>query len=280
MAPLENAAVNEGKSSQRGNDDGGEVILMAANNPEEWPHMIVRGTSTDLSAVRHKDTHSSFFTGPRELLTRSGEEGEAPLVAGISCRVQWPSDDDSSGDETATACVGELYITVSQVLFSAQGDDFFKDWAIGATCIHLHAMADEPVQSIYLQVTGGDDCENDLEITLIPLDSESCQSVFDGLCKLVAQHPLQLDDDEGGAGAGFGAGGAGFDMEDMIWAPSNRFGAVIPDDDEDDEEGGASEVERAAMLNRLDSILVVSPDLEIQEGQFDDADEDEEESEM
>jgi hypothetical protein len=47
------------------------------------------------------------------------------------------------------------------------------------------------------------------------------------------------------------------------------------DEDEDDEEedGGATEEERAAMLARLDKLLVVHPSLQGPDGQFDDADE-------
>ena len=43
---------------------------------------------------------------------------------------------------------------------------------------------------------------------------------------------------------------------------------------EEGEEGGASEEERAAMLARLDSLLVVPEKYQTQEGQFDDGEDD------
>jgi len=272
------------------------VVVMGGSNPEEWPHLVLRGSHADLSALHYEGTYSTFFTGPRELLLSQPEDG----IGGIPCLVKWVSDNGDENEESD----GRLFITVSQVLFCASSsslDDMpssssSSDWAIGATCIHLHAMADEPEPSIYLQVTedDGHDGENSLEVTIIPLDPDSCQTVFDGLCKLVARHPLQLDDDNdnGGyeGGGFFGQEGSGFDLDDMIWAPSSAAGgggmrstSVVVDDDfeEGSEDSSASVVsndERAAMLRRLDNMLVVSippGDFRGREGQFDDADEDE-----
>jgi len=265
-----------------GDGDSGEcgILAMAAQNPDQWPHVILRGPAADLAALRHLETHSDFFVGPRAKLQEDNG-------GGIACRVKWQDGGESSA-------VGDVYITESQVLFVASGSSELEtppqeqDWAIGATCIHLHAMTEEPEESVYLQLTGdgasGDD-ESTLEVTLIPTDPLACQSLFDGLCKLVAKHPLQLDEDDdedgedysgafGGGGDFFGGGGG--DRDDLIWVPAaagDRFGATIPHDEDDDEEGGATEEERAAMLERLDNLLVVRPELETHDGQFDDADE-------
>ena len=51
---------------------------------------------------------------------------------------------------------------------------------------------------------------------------------------------------------------------------SGRQGPPAPATGKDD---GATEEERAAMLDRLDNLLVVSPGFKIEEGQFDDAEE-------
>ncbi len=260
------------------------VFSVAAHDPDQWPDRIFHGSDAKLSAVRDTNTYSTFFIGPRALLP--------PDQIGISCRVQWRGED---------SLIGKIFITVSQILFvsSTETENTVSDsttsetkttpedhdWAIGATCIHLHAMAEEPQQSIYLQLSeeGGDDDDSTLEVTLIPLDHQDCQILFDGLCKLVARHPLQLDDDDDGPGFGgpggffMAAGDAGGD--DMIWAPSAGVGSLIPEDD-DDEEGGATEDERMAMLARLDNMLIVQPDMEVHDGQFDDADEDDDDDDV
>jgi hypothetical protein len=107
------------------------------------------------------------------------------------------------------------------------------------------------------------------------LDHDACQTIFDGLCKLVGRHPLQLDDDDG---SGFEGRGGGFDTEDMIWAPSAGMRSMDVSYDDPDEEG-ATDSERAAMLHRLDNILVVLPEFEVRDGQFDDPDDDDSEGE-
>lgn len=257
------------------------IISVAAHDPEQWPGRILRGSEAQLAPLRHTETHTTFFVGPRTLLLDQN---------GIPCRIQWQDGDSSMGD---------IYITESQVLFvastetkaetaaatatatSTELDD--QDWAIGATCIHLHAMTDEPEESIYLQLAedGGDDNDGNstLEVTLIPIDPSNCQILFDGLCKLVARHPLQLDDDDNDGPGGFFMGGGdngNDDGDEMIWAPSAGFGSLIPyddDDDNDDDEGGATDEERAAMLARLDNMLIVQPEFEVHDGQFDDAEE-------
>jgi hypothetical protein len=239
------------------------VTFMGANNPDQWPHLVLRGPLADLAALPHKGAHSAFFTGPRALL----QEG----AMGIPCRVKWGDGEESEG---------EFFITISQALFgsSSSSEDGSTDWAIGATCIKMHAMADDPEPSIHLQVSEGSDGEDYQDVTLIPLDPSDCDRVFDGLCKLVNRHPVELDDDEDGTGF-CGGGEDGFDAEDMIWAPSAGVRSMGLYDDENDEDG-PSETEREAMLHRLDNILVVLPELDVREGQFDDAEEAAGESEL
>jgi hypothetical protein len=68
------------------------------------------------------------------------------------------------------------------------------------------------------------------------------------------------------SGATFGMG------NDLIWAPSSAaIGIVEDDNDGGGGDGGATEDEHTAMLERLSNMLVVPPDLDTIEGQFEDA---------
>lgn len=219
-------------------------------NEDQLAHVILYGEMSNLSALRQAETQSEF------LLQRGGE----PWVSTpIACRASGYSTDD---DENDVAVAGEVFISWSQVLFVAANGNTSKDLAIGATCITLHAMTEEPELSLYLQLTTGDDDDAPSEVTITPLDSEASQVLFDGLCKLVSSHPLEEEDD--------GEGGEFFGSDDLIWAPSS--GAYF-NNGEENEEGAATGEERDAMLERLDNLLVVRPEFEIQEGQFEDAEE-------
>eukprot|EP00986_Skeletonema_menzelii_P001834 scaffold495_cov152-Skeletonema_menzelii.AAC.24 len=144
---------------------------------------------------------------------------------------------------------------------------------------------------------GGDDCT--VEVYFKPIKSESkdsaedsCQALFNALTHLASLNAG--DDSNENCGGLFSmlsmmAGMGGFGSDEMIMADDEddgdddmiiRFGGgnhVVENDHESD---GADEAERAAMLQRLDDILVVPPELRIssddEEGQFDDADEDDE----
>ena len=123
--------------------------------------------------------------------------------------------------------------------------------------------------------------DSTLEVTMIPFDHDACQILFNGLCKLVANHPLPLDDQDDNPGPGWGDAGDAFVDDDgndeMIWAPSAGWGSGVPDldddDDEGDDDGGATDEERAAMLARLDKLLVEHDSHQGNDGQFEDADE-------
>ena len=189
-----------------------------------------------------------------------------------------------------------VYISSTQLLLIHE-TSFEHDFVIGATKILLHALQDEPEASLYLQIDfDGNEADSDgdgagLELRLTPIADQNHsdgdnnnnnsgntdtvnlgQVLFDALCKLVSKHPIALEeDDDDGNEDMFG--------EDMIWAPATRHrpGVAFGDHygdyyDDVDDDGGASPEERRAMLERLDNILVVRPDLEIPEdGQFEDA---------
>jgi hypothetical protein len=211
-------------------------------NEDQYPHVILRGEVANLAALKTVDSQSSFLE----------QRGEPVLVASpIACRLSSPFSDENDGQLKTVE--GELFVSSCQVLFAAKSSD--DDLAIGATCILMHAMAEEPDLSVYLQLQE-EYSEDTLEVTITPIDSDSCQTIFDALCKLVNLHPVVDDDDA--------------DESDLIWTPA----AQAFEDDEDGAEGHFAAEERQAMLDRLDSILVVKPEFDITEGQFDDAEED------
>jgi hypothetical protein len=122
-----------------------------------------------------------------------------------------------------------------------------------------------------------------------------CQIIFNSLTKLASLNPSGESDDgvHGGGGffsmlslmAGMGDGlGNGFDGETMIANHDGdgdddmvvRLGGSNNFVENDDESEMATDMERQAMLRRLDDMLVVPPEYEIassNDGQFDDADE-------
>ncbi|KAL7514379.1 hypothetical protein ACHAXN_011560 [Cyclotella atomus] len=117
--------------------------------------------------------------------------------------------------------------------------------------------------------------------------AEVCQKLFDALTKLASLNPV--DDSDGGGGGlfnmlsllagmeeGMFGGNAESDDDEMVIRFGGSGNNFVEDDDGSD---GAPENERQAMLDRLDNILVVPPEYEIpseeDEGQFDDAEDDE-----
>ena len=115
--------------------------------------------------------------------------------------------------------------------------------------------------------------------------AETCQRLFASLTKLASLNPT--DDDDGG----FGGGGGLFNMLSLMAGMGNVLDGdgsndademVIRDNnfvEADEESEVAPEDERQAMLDRLDAVLVVPPEYEIQSeeegaGQFEDAEED------
>jgi hypothetical protein len=199
---------------------------------------------------------------------------------------------------------GHVYATGSQLLFVASDPGQIQyDLAIGSACIILHAMTDEPELAIYLQLTNDDDNnysaddngnddtnENNsnsgpMEVTITPVDGNDCQLLFKTLCTMVSLHPTMDDNDgdydDGDEQQGFGMRGGGYydDENDgndgLIWAPSAPgagSGGWSAFGDDDDDHGGASSEVRAAMLERLDNLLVVRPGYDEEDGQFDDPD--------
>jgi hypothetical protein len=174
---------------------------------------------------------------------------------GLQVTTIWKQEDFSqvSGE-------GLFLVTTERILFVAQNDET-KDVAVDAACIQLHAVSDD---SVYIQIQDPQSDESEpMEFTVTPTaqDSSCCQELFDALSKLVSLHPIPLEEEDDDY--------CGLDDE-AIFAPPV--------------ENSTSQDERATMLERLDAILVVPPEYEregddmVEEvGQFDDADEDDDE---
>lgn len=175
----------------------------------------------------------------------------------------------------AVVVPGHILATGSQLLFvAADRDHSDHDLAIGASCIVLHAMTDDgPDLAVYLQLNDDDGDGDDhggggpVEVTVTPTDARDCQLLFNALCRMVSLHPFVDDDGDDAPGDQFGDFDMGDDDDDeLIWAPATAGSAVGPVADG----YGPSDEERTAMLERLDGLLVVRPEFEIQDGQFDD----------
>jgi len=218
------------------------------------------------------------------------------------------NENNTNNNNNNTLVRGEIFITNTQVLFVAiERDQSHYDLAIGAACIVLHAMTDEPELSIYLQLSssnsdqgGGGQQQQEpppTEVTFTPIHNNNdndCQKIFDALCKLVSLHPIEPDDDDDGnnnneqgngmfgfgGGVGFGDDGGAFDNDDddgFIWAPAASASDTMTMVSTSGDDNNSIPSERDAMLERLDNILSVRPEFEInnnEDGQFDDAIED------
>jgi hypothetical protein len=269
--------------SDDNNDGDTDPNLVMVHNPDHFPHTIFKGAAAQLFPLRQEnfEMESVFFQERYGCsYTNEYQEGEdtnnddnGVLLLDSCVPVSIQTGASGEGDECNSCVSGRVFVTRSQVLFVANDpNESDQDMAIGGSCVLLHAMMDDPQMAIYLQLNGDtadhNDVEHDggpMEITIVPSTPNDCQRLFDSLCQLVALHPTLEDDYDDPSsfesGAGFGMG------NDLIWAPSSATMGIV----EDDRVGIATEDERNAMLERLDNMLVVRPDLEIQEGQFEDA---------
>jgi len=294
------------------------LVIEAGDRPELYPHVILKGNSANLSALRGTDaqTRSIFFDERNNNSSSSSNDEDVtpstpPLLMEssvlVSLMMATDADaDDENEDENKnnnTFIQGEMFITNTQILFVAiERDQSQYDLAIGAACIVLHAMTDEPELSVYLQLSSSSSSslgeqqqqqqQPPTEVTLTPIHNENdndCQRIFDALCKLISLNPIEPDDDDDGGGSGggnmmmdgmFGLGGTGtggfvddndgdgdVDDDGFIWAPATT--ASSNDKTSDGTTTTSEEEERDAMLERLDNLLIVPPQFE--DGQFDDA---------
>jgi hypothetical protein len=162
------------------------------------------------------------------------------------------------------------------------------NFCIDAEAIQLHAQSADPV-SIYLQIQEGNDDEaSPKEISIFPTTKEeadkikTCETLFSAITRLIELHPVQEDTSADGNGMMMGMMSS---IMSMMQQQSTTTTTTQAQEKHLVNDGMASrEVtpeDRAAMLERLDSLLVVKPGLEIEmaDGQFEDAEEEEEEEE-
>ena len=296
------------------------LIIEAGDRPELYPHVVLKGNSANLSALRGTDaqTRSIFFDERNNNSSNDNDEDVTPstppllMESSVFVSLMMTTDADADADADVenedenknnnTFIQGEMFITNTQILFVAiERDQSQYDLAIGAACIVLHAMTDEPELSVYLQLSSSSSSsvgeqqqqqqQPPTEVTLTPIHNENdndCQRIFDALCKLISLNPIEPDDDDDGGGSGgnmmmdgmFGLGGTGtggfvddndgdgdIDDDGFIWAPTTA--ASSNNKTSDGTATTSEEEERDAMLERLDNLLIVPPQFE--DGQFDDA---------
>jgi hypothetical protein len=210
---------------------------------------VQSGEAADLSTVR-ATSGDSLTIALQQLM----DEDETILFGPSEVQLIRSSDEE----ENAKEVVGTLLITTMSILFWATDKACIdNDLVVPAVCIDLHAMAEDPV-SVYIQIRPSSMSydEPSIELTILSSEEEKNEMIFAALCKLVSLHPVDdgEDDDEG------------FGQDDEMIV---RSSTPPP----------ATEQDRESMLEYLDSVLVVPPELEIQEqqiasGQFDDADDD------
>ena len=238
---------------------------------------VQRGDAAGLSVFRDRSSQTdAFSTALRQFLDSEEVTLMAPLSATLclteSCTNQEariaavPNDkatsSTSSSTDATTAVPGSVLITTDRFLFWAQhGTKSAHDLVVPAECIELHAVAPG---SIYLQILQPSESSASLEVTVVPKTTTDqnhidnvCHEIFEAFSQLVALHPIEPDEED--------AGMFGVDDEMIVAAPT--------------EQQEPTPQEREAMLDRLDNLLVVPPELELpdddnmNEGQFDDAEE-------
>jgi len=321
------------------NNDNQILVVEEADRPDRYPYVVLNGNSANLSAVRGTDAQTrSIFFDERNKNTDDDNKNdyddvspssqspppllmESSVLVSLMAMADVDADDyDGVNENEKNTCNnnnnnnalvrGEIFITNTQVLFVAiERDQSHYDLAIGAACIVLHAMTDEPELSLYLQLSssnsdqegrGGQQQQEPppTEVTFTPIHNNNdndCQKIFDALCKLVSLHPIEPDDDDDGnnnneqgngmfgfgGGVSFGDDGGDFDNDDdddddgFIWAPATSASNTMTMASPSGTNGTPSE--RDVMLERLDNLLSVRPEFEInnnEDGQFDDAIED------
>jgi hypothetical protein len=227
---------------------------------------VYRGVDANLAVVRAASDTSAHIIALEEYLDKSKDER---LLLDSVMRATVTLTDNFESEP------GRLVITSERLLFYADEPDHVStDLAIDAACIDLHAIAVD--QSLYVQIQTGlpDSNDNSLLELYIHLqspksenDTSSSTLVFQRLSELISLHPIDPNDDHDDNHDGW-VGDVSDNDDDMIVACHN--------------DTTSSQDERDAMLERLDTLLVVPPELELTEdhgysgcdGQFDDADDD------
>ena len=275
--------------------------------------VVLRGVAAGLDLLRVTADHPVTST---TALTQYLCNNERILYGPMSVQInigepnymEGEDDDDESNnnddDSSSSPKNGQVVVTSQRLLFwttttnSSGGadDECQHDLMIPGICIELHAMTDDPTTAVYVQVRLEESSDLPLELTIVPVASsttailtqneENCNALFQALSELISLHPIDPNQDSDDL-----VGGMMSMMTTMMGGGLGASGSLDDDDDgngEDDDlvyaapspnNGVATEEERQVMLDRLDNLLIVPPELEQQEengnqhvdGQFDDA---------
>lgn len=202
--------------------------------------------------------------------------------------------------------IGQLIVSTKRVFFIAYSEkDTEKDFVVDAQCISLHAMMSEPDHSVYCQLADDNEDDEDYtgpsEIFFYPQISSNetqekitdieerkrnlSQALFDSFTELINLNPVfDENENDGGAAGGLMAmlgmlsENSQYDEDDDMICRVDPSNIIMGMGEENQNDNDPSNNERTQMLEQLDNLLVVPPEYEI-DGQFDDADEEEENSE-
>mmetsp|Transcript_12501 Transcript_12501/g.15682 ORF Transcript_12501/g.15682 Transcript_12501/m.15682 type:complete len:272 (-) Transcript_12501:53-868(-) len=169
---------------------------------------------------------------------------------------------------------GELLISTRRILFAPRTTMPSRtydrnDLSIPSILICLHALqSSDPNPNVYLQLTtledgGSSAAATPIEIQFTPQSNEESsqyellQSLFNALSETAELNPPPPEE---GDECYYPCGGSGDEDDGFFFR--------------DDTDGVVTEEERGEMLNRLDDLLVVPSHLEVVEGQFEDAEDD------
>lgn len=253
---------------------------------------IYRGLEAELSIVRAASTHPETRLVAIQQYMDARKE-EVILHDAIAVKASLITNDDSNDEDresrkkdmavlsSFTQEPGTLVVTTERIMFFHDNEaQAATDFAIDATCIELHALQEDPELAVYIQAQDNSAREDvaPLELTIMPVTdaanthSASCQAIFDALCKLISMHPIDPNEnDDGPFGMMTGSDVIGDEM--MFYSATD---ATLNGSHGQGSE--ATEEERERMLQRLDDMLVVPPDLEkrsdYEGGQFSDAEDD------
>jgi hypothetical protein len=250
--------------------------------------VVLQGDAARLGSLRVRGERTAAI----QQILRTPEEDRL-ILGPTPTRAQWivAADGNENGTTEANDCMvpGQLVVTNQRLLF--WGDDNVEydatkhDLSVDATCIDLHALTDNDPVSIYIQIRNDskDFPESLLELNLQPIHepNQTSHQIFQAVAELISLHPIDPNDDDDYGDENHYYSDHAFDDEenDDIWCAQKDddddlvFCApmVNPNTTTNDE---ATEDERNAMLERLDNLLIVPPELEQDnEGQYDDAEE-------
>ena len=276
--------------------DGNYVFLRGKDANLQSLHSCTTHEKIIVAASKQRDEEETTKTNGNGII--NSEDGD---MEKLLCYIKPVSVSIKNSTEDFEGIIGQLIITTKRILFTTNDrDEVSKDFAIDAQCITLHAMMSEPDISVYCQLAdNNDEYDEDyvgpMEIFFSPqfptqeddkneTDSEDktdlSQILFESLTQLINLNPVYDDDDNDGYGGGAGGLMAMLGMmggDDAIDNDNDEMICRIDPHEITNKQTYGDELtseERSRKLERLDNLLVVPPEYEI-EGQFDDADENE-----